>query len=230
MTAVAYHELISAGWDKRYLNGSFLRRFAFIDRQVIPVGSVSGVWLDAGCGSGTFSRMLLTNGARAVIGVDGSSGMIAQAQGLSVKEKLDDNAKFMEVGGLEALPLQDEAFDGVICFSVMEYLPDPEASLRELARILKPGGRAVISIPHRHSVLRRVQSLTYLRRNSKISAGLAYLDSSYFTINPAWAGAWFSKAGLRLIAHHSFDPFIPRFLHALLPPSLVFYELARSAE
>lgn len=46
-----------------------------------------------------------------------------------------------------ALPFQDEAFDAVACLEVLEHTPDPDAVLAEIARVLKPGAEAWISMP-----------------------------------------------------------------------------------
>jgi ubiquinone/menaquinone biosynthesis C-methylase UbiE len=48
---------------------------------------------------------------------------------------------------IESIPVPDAAFDIVLCTEVLEHVPRPEAALREIARILKPGGRAFISAP-----------------------------------------------------------------------------------
>jgi len=48
---------------------------------------------------------------------------------------------------LDALPMADETYDLVLCNQVMEHIPDPPAVLREIARVLKPGGQAWLSAP-----------------------------------------------------------------------------------
>jgi ubiquinone/menaquinone biosynthesis C-methylase UbiE len=55
---------------------------------------------------------------------------------------------------MESLPFADNAFDGIVCSSVLEYLRDPDRCLAELYRVLRLNGRLVISVPNRHSALR----------------------------------------------------------------------------
>ena len=62
-------------------------------------------------------------------------------------ESLDlDNAD--HVGDLLAIPLLDGAFDTVVCTQVIQHVPDPGLALREIARVLRPGGRLILSAPH----------------------------------------------------------------------------------
>jgi SAM-dependent methyltransferase len=49
---------------------------------------------------------------------------------------------------IQKMPLGDESFDTVLCAEVLEHVPDPEKALREIYRVLKPGGKLVMSIPH----------------------------------------------------------------------------------
>src|SRR5207237_7125185 len=55
-----------------------------------------------------------------------------------------------EVADGRSLPFEDAAFDHAYSVSVLEHIPDPrdEAALRELARVVKPGGRAVVTLPY----------------------------------------------------------------------------------
>lgn len=52
------------------------------------------------------------------------------------------------VGDIQAMPLPDQSFDTVFSAEVLEHVPDPEKALREIYRVLKPGGYFVMSIPH----------------------------------------------------------------------------------
>ena len=92
--------------------------------------------LDAGCAKGRFVRALSDMGARAV-GTDPVWGFI-RAASQNVPHR-----PFV-VSTVTRLPFADGTYYGVLCVEVLEHVPDLDAALAELARVLKPGGRAII--------------------------------------------------------------------------------------
>ena len=64
------------------------------------------------------------------------------------------------IGKAEQLPFADAQFDMVICTQVLEYVPEPRRAVREMYRVLKPGGFAVLSVP---SVFPRDSEVEYWR-------------------------------------------------------------------
>ena len=67
-----------------------------------------------------------------------------------------ESGRAMVEADLTALPFEDAAFDLVLCSHVLEHVPDDRAALRELRRVLRPGGLAVIQTPVNHD-----QPVTY---------------------------------------------------------------------
>jgi SAM-dependent methyltransferase len=102
--------------------------------------------LDVACGTGQVSMAA----ARAVgpsgqvVGVDIADAMVQAAHQLALSEGLVQ-ARFERMDA-EQLALPDASFDLALCSLGLMYLPQPEAALRELHRVLRPGGRAVLAV------------------------------------------------------------------------------------
>jgi SAM-dependent methyltransferase len=97
--------------------------------------------LDAGCGLGEAARELAPRVAPGgeVVAADASSVTVAAAA-----ERHDGSAVRYQVADVLALPFDDGAFDGVRCERVLQHLAEPDAAIRELARVTRPGGRVVL--------------------------------------------------------------------------------------
>ena len=106
-------------------------------------GDVSGRRiLDAGCGSGPLTQALRARGA-VLTGFDASAAMVDLA-----RERLGEDAD-LHVADLGApLPFADAEFDDVVASLVLHYLEDWAGPLAELRRVLKPGGRLILSVIH----------------------------------------------------------------------------------
>lgn len=94
--------------------------------------------LDVGCGDGHFASLLFPEGAD--VGVDPSPASVAEASTRGVYRDLI-------VASACRLPFPDESFSTVISNCVMEHIPDLDAALDEVARVLSPGGLFVLTVP-----------------------------------------------------------------------------------
>ena len=97
--------------------------------------------LDAGCGVG-YGTAHVAQLAQRVVGVDVSDEAIAYAR----EHYAAPNVEFLVADVLE-LPFDPRSFDTVCSFEIVEHVPDAERFVAELARVLKPGGRLVLSTP-----------------------------------------------------------------------------------
>jgi SAM-dependent methyltransferase len=135
--------------------------------------------LDFASGTGWATELLTRVGVRAV-SIDLSVEMMRRGrQRLAADGRLvfRDQAAFVAARG-QALPFADEAFDGVLCLNALHHLPSYAVALREIHRVLKPGGRAAFSEPgtahaveplsafrmREHAVLEKRVSLPLVRR------------------------------------------------------------------
>ena len=99
------------------------------------------VVLDAGCGVG-YGTAYLANVAQRVVGVDVSDDAVSYARAHYAAA----NVEFLIADVLE-LPFAEDSFDTVCSFEIVEHVADAEGFVAELARVLKPGGRLVLSTP-----------------------------------------------------------------------------------
>jgi ubiquinone/menaquinone biosynthesis C-methylase UbiE len=95
--------------------------------------------LDVGCGTGAGLRKLAPLVQRAV-GVDLSPGMLERGRVLAAELP---NVELRE-GDSEALPFADGEFTAVVCTTSLHHYPRPDVAIREMSRVLAPGGRVVI--------------------------------------------------------------------------------------
>jgi SAM-dependent methyltransferase len=107
------------------------------------LGDVDGLSvLDAGCGAGAHALELVTAGAT-VTGIDLSAGLLALA-----RDRLGPDVLLRQADLGQPLPFDDARFDAILASLVMHYLPDWQPTLAEFRRVLRPGGRLVISTHH----------------------------------------------------------------------------------
>ena len=131
-------ELFSDGAAYERLMGRWSRRAGdvFLDWIEAPKNLR---WLDIGCGTGAFTEQVIRDCApAAVIGIDPSADQLAFAEkraGLAMAE--------FRVGDAQDLPFPDSSFDMAVMALVVHFVPDPARAVAEMARVLRPGGRAV---------------------------------------------------------------------------------------
>lgn len=99
-------------------------------------------FLDLGCSSGLMTADIAHMWPEAdILGLD------AEAEGLGIAHAALPEVPFIHASGTD-IPLADATVDAVVAINVLEHIPDDVAALREVHRVLRPGGRAVMVIPY----------------------------------------------------------------------------------
>lgn len=122
--------------DQAYVNARVLNALVPMSGERI---------LEVGCGSGTLCRLAAPHvrpGGH-VTGLDISSDMIAAARRYADEADVTDVITF-DVGLAEALPYGDASFDAAFAARLMLHVEQPDAVLREMIRVVRPGGRVVL--------------------------------------------------------------------------------------
>jgi demethylmenaquinone methyltransferase/2-methoxy-6-polyprenyl-1,4-benzoquinol methylase len=157
-----YARLLSLGQDPRW------RSFLVSRIGARPEQTV----LDVACGTGAVALELLRRYGCRVVGVDQSAEMLAAA-----RRRVGERVELREARA-EALPFEDSSFEGLTFTYLLRYVDDPGATMRELARVIRPGGRvAMLEFFVPGNPLARIPWELYVR------AGLPLLGR---LISPGW--------------------------------------------
>lgn len=124
-----YARLLSVGQDPRW------RRFLVSRLDVGPEHTV----LDVATGTGAVAIELARRTGCRVVGLDQSREMLEAGRRRVADAGLDDRIELVE-GTAERLPFADASFDGLTFTYLLRYVDDPAATIRELARVVRPGG------------------------------------------------------------------------------------------
>jgi len=121
-----------------------------VDFRQFPVHAGDRV-LDLGCGAGRHAFEAYRRGAH-VVAFDHSAPELADVARMfrlmaGAKEVSADASAETVQGDVLALPFPNGCFDVVIAAEVLEHIPDDEAAMREIVRVLRPGGRIAVTVP-----------------------------------------------------------------------------------
>lgn len=138
------------GWDLAAADYEALwhRQLADAQTALLAAAALRGGErvLDVACGTGlvSFAAARSVGPAGRVLGVDLSGAMVDAARERAVQREVR-NAAFARMDA-ESLALPDASFDVALCALGLMYVPNPEQALREMRRVLRPGGRIVVAV------------------------------------------------------------------------------------
>ena len=120
---------------------SFRRRVLTVCEYLDP--APGDLILDAGCGEGLSPLCSSTYMVCRVVGLDAE---LRDPKSWNIEEEGRRRDSWL-IGDATRLPFSKAVFDGVVCSEVLEHLDDDLAAVRELGRVLKPGGTLAVTVP-----------------------------------------------------------------------------------
>jgi SAM-dependent methyltransferase len=190
----------AAGWPAKYapggpLTGRLTKLSAAVSRFTRPGDRV----LDLGCGTGELAFALAATGVQ-MVGCDISGQMLRRVPHDPARQvgrvRLDPHWR--------SLPFRPEAFDAVVAASVLAYVDEPAVVLRESARVLRPGGVVVCTVPDLGHPVRWLEEIARAAPAAGRGGGLSrwaryqsYLRASRNRHRTRWWLAAAEQAGLR---------------------------------
>jgi SAM-dependent methyltransferase len=205
-----------------------------LQRYLAPPNRV----LDVGCGTGELLSVIRSAGNSDVFGVEPSPAAAQIAR--------DERGHHVQTGTLEQMKLRSESIDIVLLSHVLEHLPSPKRTMREISRILKPGGTVIIWVPNARSMAARILGRYWMgwdvpRHFYAFTPGSLYRLSESACLRPgeilhekhaiewAWGVRLIAKDRLRIEAFNiALQVFHPVLAIALTPLSALSAAIGRS--
>jgi SAM-dependent methyltransferase len=129
------------------LQPSAAARLKFVRETVKNMNGEHLSFADLGCGAGMMlCEVLMMKPTWKGEGFDISPAAVSYAQELASHKGVADRACF-RTGDIAHLPFASESLDLLIASEVVEHMPDPAQVIREIARVLRPGGRLILTMP-----------------------------------------------------------------------------------
>jgi SAM-dependent methyltransferase len=193
-----YHDRIAARYDDVYARDSYWEYYLEVGRRrlkrVLP-RDLAHPLLDAGCGTGLYGLWLLKSGYKVVF-ADLSQKMLDRAAEKAAKLPQRRNASFVKSDLQTCAEFADETFALVTAQGdPLSFVPDPAACIRQVARILRPGGVAVFSVDSRFGGLD-----VYVKRGK-----VAEIDE-LSTFLRTGAATWLADDKAERFPTHAFTP------------------------
>ncbi len=145
--------------------------------------------LDVGTGAGVLPLLLAEDGAKQVVGIDVSPEMLEQAEYLRLSWPGDSPARVtFRLAPAHALPFREDLFDVVTCRLMLNHVRRPERILKEIVRVLRPGGILILAelLGVDNPVKRATQNAIEERRNPSHIASAAQNNTTSLSWKVGW--------------------------------------------
>jgi 2-polyprenyl-6-hydroxyphenyl methylase/3-demethylubiquinone-9 3-methyltransferase len=189
-------------------------RLRYIER-ILPLAGREVV--DVGCGGGILSEAMARAGAR-VLGIDLSRAVLDVAELHALQSEVA--AQYRAIAAEDLAAERPAGFHLVTCMEMLEHVPDPAASIRALATLVKPGGEVIVSTLNRNPLAFAVAIIGA----EYIARALPRGTHEYLKfIRPSELARWGREAGLELrdLTGITYNPFTRSF--GLSPDTRVNY-------
>lgn len=201
MTQRWTYDLIAPEFDALMNQYDLERRLQVVFDQLLAEVDLRGtLLLDAGCGTGFFSARAARAGAR-VVSLDVGKNLLRETRRKGIAS--------LVAGDAARMPIREAMFDIVVSSECIEHTPSPRDTLRELVRVLRPGGWLAVTCPN-----------SVWRWSCTIANALRLRPYQGLENWPAWTElrCWADEAGLEVrqqIGLHLF-PFVLKATHPML--------------
>jgi 2-polyprenyl-3-methyl-5-hydroxy-6-metoxy-1,4-benzoquinol methylase len=160
--------------------------------------------LEIACGRGAFAAYLATRGASQVVAADFSPVAVEFTRRMAKERHLEQVEGAVE--DIQDLSYDSSSFDVVVSCETVEHVPDPARAVTELARVLKPGGRLLLTTPNYLSLSGAHRAYRRVRGKSTSEVGQPLNNVTFLPRTLLWVRA----AGLRVRAVDGSGHYLPR--------------------
>jgi SAM-dependent methyltransferase len=162
--------------------------------------SADAAILDIGTGTGANLRLLKEMGFRNVVGLDASPDAIRFCE-------LKGLAK-VNLGTADAMPFSDKAFDFIMATDVIEHIDDDRAALRDIARVLRPGGSLLLTVPAFQELWGLQDDKSHHKRRYRLSQLVRLVREAPFELQKSFyfnyllfVPIWLARGILKFLPH-----------------------------
>lgn len=161
--------------------------------------------LEIGCGLGSFAIWIANHTSRpaSVVAADFSAAAIAKAVRLAASQ--ESRGIEWTVADIQNLKRFGSEFDTVISCETVEHVPDPARAIRELARVLRPGGRLYLTTPNYLSTMGLYRGYCWWCGKAFDEGGQPLCN---WTLSPK-SRSWVTRAGLSVVTTEGVGHYIP---------------------